>query len=91
LLNVIDDPNAFSDTSSTALLASVTYRMATFTKDKTLIPSADNTLKLVKDSISEAGWVQNTVKSYTFYAPTAASGDHSAEGQAFVLLLHAAW
>lgn len=90
LLNVIDDPTSFADSSSTALLASVTYRMAVFTNDTTLIPHANKALALIQDSVSEDGWLQNTVDPYTFTTATA-PGSHSPEGQAFVLLLHAAW
>jgi len=89
LYNVIDDPNSFADTASTALLASVTYRMATFTKNFTQIPAANKALKLIQDSVDVNGWLQDTVNPYTFQTPTE-PGSHSPEGQAFVLLLHAA-
>ncbi|KAG5644561.1 hypothetical protein DXG03_008135 [Asterophora parasitica] len=89
LFNVIDSPKSFSDTSSTALLASVTYRMATFTNDTTLIPAADKALAFIKDNINEKGWLEGTVDPYTFHTQNA-KGSYSPEGQAFVLLLHAA-
>lgn len=89
LFNVIDAPSSFPDASSTALLASVTYRMAAFTNDTTLIPAADKALTFIQNNIDEKGWLQNTVDPYTFHTPSKA-GEHSPEGQAFVLLLHAA-
>lgn len=63
--------------------------MATFTNDTTLIPAADKALRLIKDNIDDQGWLQNTVNPYTFHSPNE-PGAHSPEGQAFVLLLHAA-
>ncbi|KAL0949131.1 hypothetical protein HGRIS_009215 [Hohenbuehelia grisea] len=90
LFNVIDDPTTFADSSSTALLASVTFRMAYITRNATLIPKATRALKLIKDSIDEEGWLQNTVDPLTFHTPSL-PGEHSPEGQAFVLLLDAAW
>ncbi|EIN10295.1 Six-hairpin glycosidase [Punctularia strigosozonata HHB-11173 SS5] len=90
LYNVLDDDTSFADSSSTALLASVTYRMATLTNDLTYIPNANLALQLIESSLDSDGWLLNTVDPYTFSRPTA-SGSHSPEGQAFVLLLHAGW
>jgi hypothetical protein len=90
LLNVLDDPTSFADSSSTALLSSVTYRMAAITSDTTHVVSANNALLLVSQSLDANGWLQNTVNPYSFWTPTTAGG-YSAEGQAFVLLMHAAW
>ncbi|KII95923.1 hypothetical protein PLICRDRAFT_34874 [Plicaturopsis crispa FD-325 SS-3] len=89
LLNALNDPSSFADSSSTALLASVTYRMAALTNDTTHLPAANRALKVVEASVDADGWLQNTVDPLTFNTPTAA-GDHSPEGQAFVLLLEAA-
>ncbi|KAK7060209.1 hypothetical protein VNI00_000974 [Paramarasmius palmivorus] len=90
LLNVIDNSTSFVDTSATALLASVTYRMAIYTNDTTYVENAEKALALVKDNVDEEGWLQQTVDPYTFSTPSKA-GSHSPEGQAFVLMLHAAW
>jgi len=90
LLNILDDPTSFADSSSTALLSSVAYRMATLTNDNTHVNSANKALSFVSQNIDANGWLQNTVNPYTFWTPTAANG-YSAEGQAFVLLMHAAW
>ncbi|GLB33486.1 putative glycosyl hydrolase family 88 [Lyophyllum shimeji] len=89
LLNVIDAPTSFADTSATALLASVTYRMATLTNDTSLIPVAEKAFAFVKDNIDGQGWLRGTVDPYAFHTPSAPDA-HSPEGQAFVLLLVAA-
>ncbi|KAK0453338.1 Six-hairpin glycosidase [Armillaria borealis] len=90
LRNVIDDQSTFSDSSSTALLAAVTYRMAAYNNDTSLIPKADKAFELIKGSIDDEGWLQDTVDPYTFTTATAVDG-YSPEGQAFVMLLAAAW
>ncbi|KAJ3829051.1 Six-hairpin glycosidase [Lentinula raphanica] len=90
LLNTIDDPSSFADSSGTALLASVTYRMAVYTKDTSLIPYADKAFTLIQNSIDSNGWLRNTVDPETFDTPSAANSA-SPEGQAFVLLLQSAY
>ena len=90
LLNVIDDSTSFSDMSATALLASVTYRMAIFQNDTSQIVSAAKAFDVVTKSVSADGWLQNVVDPNTFdtlLPPT----EHSPEGQAFVLLLQSSW
>ena len=87
---MIDDSKTFMDTSATALIASVTYRMAVFKNDTSLIPSASRALELVKNNVDTDGWLQNTVNPITFHDPLP-TAEHSPEGQAFVLLLQAAW
>ena len=89
LRNVIDDTVSFVDSSATALLAAVTYRMATFTGNNSLVYAADNAHQFVADNLSENGWLKNTVNPYTFFTASE-EGDNSPEGQAFVLLLSAA-
>ncbi|KAL1944224.1 hypothetical protein VTO73DRAFT_3409 [Trametes versicolor] len=90
LFNYIDESNTFADTSSTALLAAVTYRMATLTGDTGHVSAADKAYNLIKASVDSNGWLRNTVDPETFNSPSLA-GSHSPEGQAFVLLLHAAY
>ncbi|KAH8106137.1 Six-hairpin glycosidase [Cristinia sonorae] len=89
LFNVIDDPTTFADTSSTALLAASTYRLASITNNHTLIPFADRALQLIKDSVDGNGWLHNTVDPLTFFAPSP-PGTFSPEGQTFTILLHTA-
>lgn len=88
--NVIDDPSTFTDTSSTALLAATTYRLATLTHDFTSIPAANRALSLIQRSVNADGWLTGTVDPLKFHEPSA-KGEHSPEGQAFVLLLYAGW
>ncbi|KAI0069973.1 Six-hairpin glycosidase [Panus rudis PR-1116 ss-1] len=90
LLNALDDPASFADSSSTALLAATTYRLAALTGDLSHIPAANKAFKVIKESIDEDGWLLNTVDPFTFNTPSK-PGEHSPEGQAFALLLHAAW
>jgi hypothetical protein len=65
--------------------------MAVISNDSTLIPYANRALKLTRQSIDAEGWLTNTVNPYTFSTSSAGTGSHSPEGQAFVLLLYAAW
>ncbi|PFH52600.1 hypothetical protein AMATHDRAFT_189281 [Amanita thiersii Skay4041] len=90
LLNVLDDPKTFGDTASTALIASVTYRLAVLNKDSLHVSNADRAMELIKNSIDRNGWLRNTVNPYTFHSPSPPDG-HSPEGQAFVLLMYAGW
>lgn len=92
LFNYIDqdESSTFADTSGTALLAAVTYRMATLTGDLTHISAADDAFDLIQASLSDEGWLQDTVDPLTFNSPSL-PGVPSPEGQAFVLLLQAAW
>ncbi|KAF7795945.1 hypothetical protein EIP86_007113 [Pleurotus ostreatoroseus] len=90
LFNVIDDPTTFADSSSTALLAAVTYRYAALTGDVSLVPAANRVLNLIRLSVDADGWLHQTVDPETFDTPSL-PGQFSPEGQAFVLLLHAAW
>lgn len=90
LFNVIDDPQTFGDTSSTALLAAVTYRLATITHNFKSIPAANRALRLIQDSINANGWLENTVDPIKFHALNP-KGAYSPEGQAFVLMLYAGW
>ena len=90
LFNYIDENNSFGDTSSTALLAAVTYRLATLTGDHSHISAADKAYNLIKSRVDSKGWLRNTVDPLTFSTPSKPGG-HSPEGQAFVLLLQAAY
>ncbi|KAL9712558.1 hypothetical protein Ac2012v2_003795 [Leucoagaricus gongylophorus] len=90
LRNVIDDQTSYLDTASTALMTSVTYRMATIHNTTNFTIAAGKALQLIQDSVDDQGWLGNATDPYTFYKPLPA-GRPSPEGQAFVLLLQAAW
>ncbi|KAI0299736.1 Six-hairpin glycosidase [Multifurca ochricompacta] len=89
LLNYLDQPDSFLDTSSTALLAASTFRFASITGNDTHIPAATLALQLIRNSIDDQGWLQHTVDPLTF-SKTSKPGKYSPEGQSFVLLLEAA-
>ncbi|KAI9000936.1 Six-hairpin glycosidase [Trametes punicea] len=90
LYNYIDESDSFADSSSTALLAAVTYRMATLTGNNSHISAANKAYTLIKSSVDSNGWLLNTVDPETFDTPSQ-PGSHSPEGQAFVLLLQSAY
>lgn len=89
LLNYLDQPDSFADSSATALLAASTFRFALITGNNTHIPAATRALQLIRDSVDDQGWLLNTVDPLTFSLPSP-PGQHSPEGQSFVLLLEAA-
>ncbi|KIP12696.1 hypothetical protein PHLGIDRAFT_27123 [Phlebiopsis gigantea 11061_1 CR5-6] len=90
LFNVIDDDTTFPDSSSTALLAATTYRLAALTKDYAFVPAAQKALHLIKQNVDTDGWLHDTVDPETFFTASP-PGTFSPEGQSFVLLLQAAW
>ncbi|KAF9452154.1 hypothetical protein P691DRAFT_722454 [Macrolepiota fuliginosa MF-IS2] len=90
LRNVIDNETFYVDTASTALMTSVTYRMAAIQNTTVFIPAANLALKLVQENVDAQGWLLNATNPYTFDEQLK-EGEHSPEGQAFILLLHAAW
>lgn len=66
--------------------------MAVLANDTTHVTAANNALRYVAQDLDANGWLQNTVNPITFTTPTDyAAGENSPEGQAFVLLMHAAW
>ncbi|TBU33264.1 Six-hairpin glycosidase-like protein [Dichomitus squalens] len=91
LYNYIDQDTSFADSASTALLGAVSFRLATVNeRGHAHIPNAYRALQVIKASVNEGGWLLNTVDPETFDTPSL-PGSYSPEGQAFVLLLHAAW
>lgn len=64
--------------------------MAVFTNNTHLVSNANRAMDLIKDSIDDNGILLGTTNPYTFHTPSAPD-EYSPEGQAFVLLLHAAW
>jgi len=90
LLNYVDQPGSFADSSSTALLAATTFRYGMITGDGKHDAAAIRALDLVTDSLDDDEWLLNTVNPYS-YPERSQAGAHSPEGQSFVLLLAAAW
>jgi rhamnogalacturonyl hydrolase YesR len=90
LRNVINDSDSFEDTASTALMASVTFRLAVLKgENPKYIPNANAAYDFVHRNIDSGGWLRNTVDPLTFYTPSNPD-QPSPEGQSFVLLLEAA-
>ncbi|CAE6463927.1 unnamed protein product [Rhizoctonia solani] len=94
LLNYATDGNSFADSASTALLAAATYRLAAHLKSTgsdadlgSALASAGRARALVSRSIDAEGWLLNVVDPWNFPL----RGSRSAEGQAFVLSLEAAY
>lgn len=70
-------------------MAAATFRYASITEDTTHVPAAICALRLVRNSVDRHGWLLNTVDPLLFSVPSG-PGQHSPEGQSFVLLLEAA-
>ncbi|KAF8598757.1 Six-hairpin glycosidase [Ceratobasidium sp. AG-I] len=98
LLNYATIPTSFADSASTALMASATYRLAShlltspspasFPQNLTAALSAASKARtLVSRSIDPNGWLVNVVDPWNYPL----QGNRSAEGQAFVLSLEAAY
>ncbi len=68
------------------------YTWQVKTSDNSTVGPGPNYWNHDQVRVDSNGWLQNTVNPYTFTTPTNASaGAVSPEGQAFVLLMHAAW
>jgi len=83
----------FSDGSSTALLTSVAYRLATLghiPKTGGLIAKAEELRLAVEKGIGNDGWLTPVVKPRLYKAPFVA-GKNNPQSGAFVLLMEAAW
>ncbi|KAG8724095.1 hypothetical protein FRC09_000373 [Ceratobasidium sp. 395] len=90
LLNYATDGTTFADSASTALLAAATYRLAIRLPKTNLsfaIGAASKARTLVSRSIDSNGWLTNVVDPWNYPL----RGNQSAEGQAFVLSLEAAY
>jgi hypothetical protein len=89
LLNYIDQPDSFTDSASTALMAAATFRFMSIMCNNMHIPAAIRALQLVQHSIDDQGWLFNMVDPLMFLLASP-PGQHSPKGQSFVLLLEAA-
>ncbi|KAK1232575.1 hypothetical protein PQX77_004286 [Marasmius sp. AFHP31] len=97
--NYVDIPagltsDSFPDAASGALLAATTYRLSVLVGDHTFVPQAETIRKTLFTPLAngtythftENGWLQPVVNPHWYSAP----GEKSAEGQSFVLMMHAA-
>lgn len=80
-------PDDFSDAAWTALLASATYRLAVQTGNEQWIHNAEKAFKWVETQIADDGTLKSVVNPLSWWE----LGAQSPEGQAFVLLLQAAY
>ncbi|GAA5846894.1 hypothetical protein JCM5353_004848 [Sporobolomyces roseus] len=93
LPNYYDVESSFSDAAGSALLAATAYRLATLdstssTDYSSVLSSAATIRSAVNDNVdSISGWLSNVVDPLSF----AQQAKTSPEGQAFILLLQAAW
>lgn len=79
-----------SDTSTTAMMAAATYRLASFNGNVQHIAAADKAYELIYRSVNSDGWLLNAVDPLlwnVFETP----GVWSPEAQSFVILLHSAY
>ena len=88
LYNYLDQPDSFTDMSSTAFMAAVTYRLGLITDATDHIGAADKAFALVKEKIDGDGKLLDVVNPYEFSTPY---DGVSPEGQAMVLMLQAAY
>ncbi len=94
--NYADNYSSFNDASSTALIASATYRLALLTNIHAHLPDAERSRKGLSASSDSNGslahftndmWLTPVVNPYSF----SHQGSESPEGQAFVVEMQAAW
>ncbi|CAG7852733.1 SubName: Full=Uncharacterized protein {ECO:0000313/EMBL:CCA75834.1} [Serendipita indica DSM 11827] len=94
--NYADRPSTFRDASSTALIAAATYRLAVLTDGKYVsrIPDAERARRELSKYAGDAGghidgsgWLSPVVDPHNF----GQQGEHSPEGQAFVISMIAAY
>jgi hypothetical protein len=88
LRNVVDNPTSSIDMTSTALMAATTHRLAISKNDGSWLSSANRAIKALKQTVASSGRLQNMVDPMTLHQPP--PHEHTPEGQAYVLLLHAA-
>jgi hypothetical protein len=101
--NYVDDSSTFYDAASSALLASTVYRLALARGEHSHLPLAERVRKTLSSGnapsgsssssgnatahITADGWLTPVVNPHQF----GVQGNQSAEGQAFVLEMQAAW
>ncbi|CAE6446088.1 unnamed protein product, partial [Rhizoctonia solani] len=94
--NYADDSSTFQDAASAALIAASTYRLSLVSGIHTHLPSAERVHAALSNvgpstnpnaRVTPDGWLTPVVNPHSFEE----EGQESAEGQAFVLQMHAAW
>lgn len=92
--NYVDESDSFDDAASTALLASTVYRLSLLSGVHKHLPSAEKSRTTLSSSNSSGlvhfdqdGWLRPVVDPYN----VGAAGSKSPEGQAFVVMMQAAY
>jgi len=85
--NHVNNPTDFLDSSSTAMYAAATYRLAVITGNCAMVYNAEKAFDYIATKIAPDGRLQQTVDPLNWDV----IGTQSPEGQAFVLLLQAAY
>ncbi|KDQ21094.1 hypothetical protein BOTBODRAFT_62116 [Botryobasidium botryosum FD-172 SS1] len=86
--NYIDQTDTFTDSSATALLAAVVYRLVPLLpRAAAHVPAADKARAAIAANINGDGYLTNVVDPNNF----GSQGETSPEGQAFVLMMEAAY
>ena len=80
--------NSFSDASSAALMAAVSYRLAQLNLGSSTLAAAQRTRLAIYSSLSPTTAILTPVVNPLSYSN---EGTYSPEGQAFMLLMEAAW
>ncbi|SCV70811.1 BQ2448_3573 [Microbotryum intermedium] len=86
--NYLDNPRTFTEAASTALLTAVSFRLAQFKISESTLEKAQETRIALHSHISiSTGLLSPVVDPLSF----GRIGQRSPEGQAFVLMMEAAW
>ncbi|KAJ9103744.1 hypothetical protein QFC21_002204 [Naganishia friedmannii] len=90
--NHIIESSTFEDTAGSTLLAATMYRLAALNITTAYVPYANKIYSTIaKDHINDEGYLTGAVDPLYFDLSTDKQGTHSPEGQAFVLMMHAAY
>ncbi|KAJ9120030.1 hypothetical protein QFC22_002927 [Naganishia vaughanmartiniae] len=92
LHNYINDLATFEDTAGSTLLAATMYRLALLNITTAYIPYANKIYRTIaKDHITGGGYLTGAVHPLHFNLSADQEGTQSPEGQAFMLMMHAAY
>ncbi|KAK8853391.1 hypothetical protein IAR55_004095 [Kwoniella newhampshirensis] len=87
LRNYITDSSSFEDTSGTALFAATGLRLSTLNITNNYVNTSLNMLSALSTHVNSTGYLTQVVNPNDFTK----QGDHSPEGQSFVVMAYAAY
>jgi hypothetical protein len=70
LLNYIDQPSLIADSSSTASLATTSFRYSVFMSDSKHDAAAIRAMDVAFNSVDKDGWLLHTVDPETVFSPS---------------------